>query len=95
MSASNSPTRAPSTLSASARLTAVVDLPTPPLPDATADVYKRQMISSVSELSEALELLRSAQAELQEEGVAVTTPKIDVYKRQEWKLGDGGDASSF
>jgi len=30
------PTRAPSAARASARLTAVVDLPTPPLPEATA-----------------------------------------------------------
>ena len=36
MSASSRPTRAPSSARASARFTAVVDLPTPPLPDATA-----------------------------------------------------------
>ena len=36
MSASSRPTRAPSAASASARLTAVVLLPTPPLPDDTA-----------------------------------------------------------
>ncbi len=36
MSASSRPTRAPSAESASARLTAVVLLPTPPLPDDTA-----------------------------------------------------------
>ena len=36
MSASKTPTRKPSVLSPSARLTAVVDLPTPPLPLATA-----------------------------------------------------------
>ena len=36
MSASRMPTWAPSAASASARLTAVVLLPTPPLPDATA-----------------------------------------------------------
>ncbi|MCY1360745.1 hypothetical protein D9M68_847740 [compost metagenome] len=33
------PTRAPSAASASARLTAVVDLPTPPLPEATAITF--------------------------------------------------------
>ena len=33
------PTFAPSRASASARLTAVVDLPTPPLPDATATMF--------------------------------------------------------
>ena len=36
MSASSSPTFSPSPASATARLTAVVDLPTPPLPEATA-----------------------------------------------------------
>ena len=36
MSASSSPTRWPRRVSASARLTDVVDLPTPPLPEATA-----------------------------------------------------------
>ncbi len=36
MSASSRPTRRPNDRSPSARLTAVVDLPTPPLPDATA-----------------------------------------------------------
>src|SRR5918912_218842 len=36
MSASSTPTRRPSAWSPSARLAAVVDLPTPPLPDATA-----------------------------------------------------------
>ncbi len=36
MSASSRPTRAPSAASASARLTAVVLLPTPPLPEAMA-----------------------------------------------------------
>ena len=40
MSASSSPTRAPSRASASARLTAVVDLPTPPLPEATATTLR-------------------------------------------------------
>jgi hypothetical protein len=35
MSASSKPTDAPSAASASARLTATVDLPTPPFPDAT------------------------------------------------------------
>ena len=39
MSASSRPTDAPSAASASARLTAVVDLPTPPLPDATAMMF--------------------------------------------------------
>ena len=38
MSASSSPTRWPSVVSASARLTEVVDLPTPPLPEATATI---------------------------------------------------------
>src|SRR4029079_5070007 len=36
MSASSTPTRNPFSLRASARLTATVDLPTPPLPEATA-----------------------------------------------------------
>src|SRR5580704_6591197 len=36
ISASRTPTRQPSEASPSARLTQVVDLPTPPLPDATA-----------------------------------------------------------
>ena len=39
MSASSMPTVAPSAASASARLTAVVDLPTPPLPEATAMMF--------------------------------------------------------
>jgi hypothetical protein len=39
MSASSMPTDAPSADSASARLTAVVDLPTPPLPEATAMMF--------------------------------------------------------
>src|SRR6478609_5992940 len=39
MSASRMPTLAPSAASASARLTAVVLLPTPPLPDATATMF--------------------------------------------------------
>jgi hypothetical protein len=39
MSASSMPTVAPSAASASARLTAVVLLPTPPLPDATAMMF--------------------------------------------------------
>ena len=39
MSASRMPTLAPSFASASARLTAVVDLPTPPLPDAIATMF--------------------------------------------------------
>src|SRR5216110_3485400 len=38
MSASSSPTSAPAMRSAAARFTATVDLPTPPLPDATAIV---------------------------------------------------------
>ena len=38
MSASSSPTRSPCAASATARLTAVVDLPTPPLPEATATI---------------------------------------------------------
>ena len=36
------------------------------------------MIGSVGELSEALELLRSAQAELQEDGVSVKTPRVGI-----------------
>ena len=39
MSASSIPTLAPSAASARARLTAVVDLPTPPLPEATAMMF--------------------------------------------------------
>ena len=39
MSASSSPTLAPSAASASARLAAVVLLPTPPLPEATAMMF--------------------------------------------------------
>jgi hypothetical protein len=39
MSASSTPTLAPSAARASARLTAVVDLPTPPLPEATAMMF--------------------------------------------------------
>jgi hypothetical protein len=39
MSASSMPTRAPSAASASARFTAVVLLPTPPLPEATATMF--------------------------------------------------------
>ena len=39
MSASSMPTDAPSAASASARFTAVVDLPTPPLPEATAMMF--------------------------------------------------------
>ena len=39
MSASSMPTVAPSAASASARLTAVVLLPTPPLPEATAMMF--------------------------------------------------------
>ena len=39
MSASSTPTVAPSAASASARFTAVVDLPTPPLPLATATMF--------------------------------------------------------
>ena len=39
MSASSTPTDAPSAASASARFTAVVDLPTPPLPEATAMMF--------------------------------------------------------
>ena len=38
MSASRMPTRSPACAVATARLTAVVDLPTPPLPDATATI---------------------------------------------------------
>ncbi len=38
MSASKSPTASPSAASETARLTAVVDLPTPPLPEATATI---------------------------------------------------------
>ena len=39
MSASSKPTEAPSAASANARFTAVVLLPTPPLPDATATMF--------------------------------------------------------
>ena len=39
MSASSTPTRAPSALSASARLAETVDLPTPPLPEATTMMF--------------------------------------------------------
>jgi hypothetical protein len=39
MSASSIPTRAPSAASANARFTAVVLLPTPPLPEATATMF--------------------------------------------------------
>ena len=39
MSASSSPTRRPCAASATARFTAVVDLPTPPLPEATATIF--------------------------------------------------------
>jgi hypothetical protein len=39
MSASSRPTLAPSAASASARFTAVVLLPTPPLPEATAMMF--------------------------------------------------------
>ena len=39
MSASSMPTRAPSAAKARARLTAVVLLPTPPLPEATAITF--------------------------------------------------------
>ena len=45
MSASRMPTDAPSASSASARLTAVVDLPTPPLPEATAMMFLMPGIS--------------------------------------------------
>ena len=45
MSASSMPTVAPSAASASARLTAVVDLPTPPLPEATAMMFLMPGIS--------------------------------------------------
>jgi hypothetical protein len=40
MSASSRPTRAPSRARLTARFTATVDLPTPPLPDATAIVFR-------------------------------------------------------
>jgi len=36
------------------------------------------MIGSVSELREALELLREAQAELMEDGVTVRTPRVGI-----------------
>ena len=39
MSASSKPTVAPSAASAKAKLTDVVDLPTPPLPEATAMMF--------------------------------------------------------
>ncbi len=39
MSASNTPTRAPPAANASAKLAVVVDLPTHPLPDATAITF--------------------------------------------------------
>ena len=39
MSASKSPTFAPCAAQANAKLAAVVDLPTPPLPDATATTF--------------------------------------------------------
>ncbi len=45
MSASSMPTLAPSAASASARLTAVVLLPTPPLPEATAMMFLMPGIS--------------------------------------------------
>src|SRR2546430_7817782 len=40
MSASRTPTRAPWAAQASARFTATVDLPTPPLPEATATMLR-------------------------------------------------------
>ena len=39
MSASSRPTRRPCAASATARFTAVVDFPTPPLPEATATIF--------------------------------------------------------
>jgi hypothetical protein len=45
MSASSMPTLAPSAARARARLTAVVDLPTPPLPEATAMMFLTPGIS--------------------------------------------------
>src|SRR5699024_8725612 len=39
ISASNRPTRAPSAASANAKLTVVVDLPTPPLPEDTSTTF--------------------------------------------------------
>ena len=43
-SASNTPTRAPIFASAVAKLAVVVDLPTPPLPDATAMMFFTPLI---------------------------------------------------
>ncbi len=52
MSASSSPTVAPSAASASARFTAVVLLPTPPLPDATATMFLMLGISCTPRCTE-------------------------------------------
>ena len=47
MSASKMPTRAPSAERARAKLTAVVDFPTPPLPEATAIIFLTPGISAI------------------------------------------------
>src|SRR3982074_597616 len=53
MSASNRPTRRPRSRKPKARLSAVVDLPTPPLPDATAMTAATPGISACLDIGEA------------------------------------------
>src|SRR6266496_2134711 len=53
MSASSRPTRRPRSRKPSARLSAVVDLPTPPLPDATAITAATPGISACLDIGEA------------------------------------------
>src|SRR4029079_1003165 len=53
MSASSSPTRRPRSRRPNARLSAVVDLPTPPLPDATAITAATPGISACLDIGEA------------------------------------------
>src|SRR5690242_5315751 len=53
MSASSNPTRRPRSRSPSARLSAVVDLPTPPLPEATAITAAMPGISDCFDIGEA------------------------------------------
>src|SRR5579859_6992614 len=94
MSASSTPTVAPESRSAAARLTATVDLPTPPLPEATAMVCLTPGIAWVAEwpLNAALTLAVIFSSTPVTPGMEPTRSRAIDWKRS--RTGQAGVVSS-
>src|SRR5579859_6743185 len=94
MSASSTPTVAPESRRAAARLTATVDLPTPPLPEATAMVCLTPGMAWAGEwpLNAALTLAVIFSSTAVTPGIAPTRSRAIAWKRS--RTGQAGVVSS-